>query len=216
MKLEHDRQSLLTVLGISAGVATGVAAGLWLWRRRAGEMADALERWAEPRGSAQDVAEAFREDSKLSRRRIEVDTIAEGVVELSGSVRDRAEADRAVGIAQRTTGVYTVVNRLRVEDEESARETTRRRWNEGAPELRERQHYGMGVGMGTRRHSPATDPDRPSDKPRMLERDLDVGNVEDELDAALEPSPRPAATAGEGIEGGEVAGEPEGEAEDRG
>jgi hypothetical protein len=216
MKLEHDRQSLLTVLGISAGVATGVAAGLWLWRRRAGAMADALERWAEPRGSAQDVAEAFREDSKLSRRRIEVDSIAEGVVELSGSVRDRSEADRAVGIAQRTTGVYTVVNRLRVEDEESARETTRRRWNEGAPELRERQHYGMGVGMGTRRHSPATDPDRPSDKPRMLERDLDVGNVEDELDAALDPSPRPAATTGEGLEEGEVGGEPEGEAEDRG
>jgi hypothetical protein len=243
MKLEHDRQSLLTVLGISAGVATGVAAGLWLWRRRAGEMSDGLERWAEPRGSAQDVAEAFRGDSKLSRRRIEVDTIAEGVVELSGSVRDRAEADRAVGIAQRTTGVYTVVNRLRIEAEESARETTRRRWNEGAPELRERHHYGMGVGMGPRRHSPATDPDRPSDKPRMLERDLDVGNVEEDLEAAsfpesgggavedpymkpgdeaaireagLDPSPRPAATTGEGDDEGEVGGEPEGEAEGRG
>jgi hypothetical protein len=205
MRLQQDRQSLLTVIGISAGVATGMAAGFWFWRRRAGERADALERWAEPRGSAQDVTEALREDPKLSRRRIDVDTIAEGVVELSGSVRDRPEADRAVGIAQRTTGVYTVVNRLRIEDEESQREITRRRWKEGAPELRERHHYGMGVGMGARRHSPDTDPDRPSDKPRMLERELDVANVEDEPESApQEPPPE-----------SEVGEEPEGEAQDR-
>jgi hypothetical protein len=207
MKLERDRQSLLTVLGISAGVATGVAAGFWYWRRRSGELADALDRWSEPRGSAQDVAEAFRSDQKLSRRRIEVDTIAEGVVELSGSVRDRSEADHAVGIAQRTTGVYTVVNRLRIEDEDSHREMTRRRWNDGAPELRERHHYGMGVGMGPRRHSPATDPDRPSDKPRMLDRELAVGNLEEDV------SPEPASgSAGEA----EAGGGPEGEAADRG
>jgi hypothetical protein len=192
MRLENDRQGLLTILGISAGVATGVAAGFWLWRRRAEEEAGLLERWAAPRGSAQDVTEAFREDSKLARRRIDVDTIAEGVVELSGSVRDRSEAERAVGIAQRTTGVYTVVNRLRIEDEDSHRETTRRRWSEGAPEMRERQHYGMGVGMGTSRHAPRTDPDRPSDKPRMLERELDVGN----MDEPSESDPSPASGGG--------------------
>lgn len=242
MKVANDRQGLLAVLGISAGVATGVAAGFWLWRRRAGETADALERWAEPRGSAQDVAEAFRSDAKLSRRRIDVDTIAEGVVELSGSVRDRSEAERAVGMAQRTTGVYTVVNRLRIEDEESQRETTRRRWTEGAPELRERHHYGMGVGMGTRRQSPDTDPDRPSDKQRMLDRELDVGRVDEGPDsgpapvsgsgavddptmkpgdeaaireAGLDPSPRPTATPPESVDSGE-GDEPEGEAPERG
>lgn len=242
MRLESDRQGMLAVLGISAGVVTGVAAGVWLWRRRAGEAARALERWGEPRGSAQDVAEAFRADPKLSRRRVDVDTIAEGVVELSGSVRDRGEADRAVGIAQRTTGVYTVVNRLRIEDEESQREITRRRWKEGAPELRERQHYGMGVGMGARRQSPDTDPDRPSDKQRMLERELDVANVEDEpepshplsgtgagddrymkpgdddaiRETGLDPSPRPASMPEEGTPEGGEADEPEGEAGDRG
>jgi hypothetical protein len=178
MKVEIDRQRLLAVLGISAGVATGVASWWWL-RRRAREEAAFARDWAEPRGSAQDVVEAFRTDPGLSARRIEVDAIAEGVVELSGSVRDRAEAERAVGIAQGTTGVYTVVNRLRIEEEESHREVTRRRWNDGAPELRERHHYGMGVGMGTPRHSPATDPDRPSDKQRMLDRELDVGRVDE-------------------------------------
>jgi hypothetical protein len=179
MMVDRDRQSLLTIFGISAGVATGLVAGVWLWRRRSDLVSEAMPLWHEPRGSAQDVAESLRADGKLSRRRIEVDTIAEGVVELSGSVRDRQEADRAVGIAQRTTGVYTVVNRLRIEAEDSHREQTRRRWSEGAPELRERQHYGIGVGMGRSRHSPLTDPDRPSDKQKIVERELDVNRVED-------------------------------------
>jgi hypothetical protein len=197
MRLDHDRRSLLALLGISAGVATGVAAGVWLWRRRTDSLARDLERWGHPRGSAQDVADAFRADSRLSGRRIDVDTIAEGVVELSGAVRDRAEADRAVGIAQGTTGVYTVVNRLRIEAEESHRESNRRRWDEGAPDLRERKHYGMGVGMGTARHSTATDPPRPSDKQQMVERELDVDRVADRLvdpeeDVAVEEPVVPA------------------------
>jgi hypothetical protein len=194
MNVMQDRQNILTIVGISAGVATGVAAGMWLWRRRAGQPL-APPSWTEPRGSAQDVASAIGSDSALSRRRIEVDTIAEGVVELTGSVRDREEADRAVGLAQRTTGVYTVVNRLRIEAEESQREATRRRWKEGAPELRERHHYGMGVGMGPSRHSSATDPDRPNDKPRILDRELDVANVADEVEPAPNPVPEVEAVA---------------------
>lgn len=182
MKLEHGRQKLLTVFGVSAGVATGVAAGIWLWRKRGGARPEPAP-WAEPRGSAQEVYDSLRSDPRLSKRRIEVDAIAEGVVELSGSVRDRDEADQAVGIAQRTTGVYTVVNRLRIEAEEAQREATRRRWNEGAPELRERKHYGMGVGMGATRHAPETDPDRPSDKQRMIERELEVGAGDEAPDA---------------------------------
>jgi hypothetical protein len=210
MRLERDRQNLLGILGISAGVATGIAAGYWWWRRRSGSWSDELERWGHPRGSAQDVADAFRDDPKLSRRRIDVDTIAEGVVELSGSVRDRDEADRAVGIAQRTTGVYTVVNRLRVEDEETHRETTRRRWNDGAPELRERKHYGMGVGMGASRHSPATDPERPSDKQQMLERELDVGRL-DQDDVSQPGAESPSASPEESV----TEPGPEGELDER-
>jgi hypothetical protein len=196
MIADRDRQSLLTIFGISAGVATGLAAGAWLWRRRGGVTQKPVQTWHEPRGSAQDVAESLQGDGKLSRRRIEVDAIAEGVVELSGSVRDREESDRAVGIAQRTTGVYTVVNRLRIEAEDSHRAANRRRWTEGAPDLRERQHYGIGVGMGRSRHSPETDPDRPSDKQKIVERELDVKRMGDAVDpdpgAELPSSPEEA------------------------
>jgi hypothetical protein len=236
------RQTLLAVVGVSAGVATGVV-GMWLWRRRESRRDGGVLGWEVPRGSAQDVAEALDRDSRLSRRRIEVDTIAEGVVELSGSVRDRSEAEKAVGIAQATTGVYTVVNRLRIEAEESHREVTRRRWNDGAPELRERKHYGMGVGMGAQRHSSKTDPDRPSDKQQLLERALDVGNVVDApesppnpvsgaeavgddmkpgderaiREAGLDPSPRPNSTPQQSVEATaeDAALETEDEAGDR-
>jgi hypothetical protein len=183
---ERGRQTLWTMAAVTAGVATG----LWLWRRgsEAGRPTEGQE-WSRVRGSAQGVADALRADSKLSRRPIEVDAVAEGVVELTGRVRTRAESERAVKAAQGTTGVYTVVNRLVIEEEETQRESTRRRWSEGAPELRERHHYGMGVGMGTRRQSPDTDPDRPSDKQRILDRELDVGNVEDEPEPEVAPAP---------------------------
>jgi hypothetical protein len=239
MSFERDRQSLWTVFGLSAGVATGVAAGVWFWRRRSEAPAGPVTTpaWVAATGSAQDVAASLRADGKLSRRRIEVDTIAEGVIELSGTVRDRSEADRAVGLAQRTTGVYTVVNRLRIEEEESHRESTRRRWSDGAPDLRERHHYGMGVGMGQSRHSPATDPDRPSDKHRILNRELDVANVVDEAEggpnpvsgagsvddpymkpgdemaireAGLDPSPRPMSTPQESVDEGPSGSEQDG------
>ena len=180
---DRGRNALLTMLGVSAGVATGV----WLWTQRERQRGEPVRPWARPRGSAQDVAESLRKDPKLARRRIEVDAIAEGVIELSGSVQDRAEAERAMGIAQATTGVYTVVNRLRLEDEESHRESTRRRWSEGAPDLREKHHYGMGVGMGPRRQSPDTDPDRPSDKQKILERELDVANIGDDPESGPDP-----------------------------
>ncbi len=194
MIMERDRQTLLTIVGITAGVATGVAAGVWLWRRKSAQEPAVVGGWGLARGSAQDVSDSLSNDPKLSRRRIEVDAIAEGVVELSGMVRDRNEAERAVGLAQGTTGVYTVVNRLRIEAEEARRETTRQRWNDGAPDLRERQHYGMGVGMGTPRHASRTDPDRPNDKQRIIERELDVAKVEDE------PGPAPGTEATGSVE----------------
>ena len=177
MRIDRRNQAMLAMFSISAGVA----GGFWLWRKKA-STGEAGRRWGQPRGSAQEVAEALRKDGKLGRRAIEVDAVAEGVVELTGTVRERSEAERAVGIAQRTTGVYTVVNRLVVDMEESKRAEAKRRWSEGAPDLRERHHYGMGVGMGTRRQSPDTDPDRPSDKQGMIERELDVTRFDEEAD----------------------------------
>ncbi len=207
---ERGKQSLLALIGVSAGVASG----LWLYRQVKKRRTAGPRGWAEPRGSAQEVAEALRQDEALARRPIEVDSVSEGVVELSGSVRDRDEAERAVRVAQRTTGVYTVVNRLVVDEEETRRESTRRRWNDGAPELRERQHYGMGVGMGTRRQSPETDPDRPSDRQRMVERDLEVRNLTDEPAATpdrmsedageVEPEPAPGSGTDAAVESSRV------------
>ena len=133
------------------------------------------------------MASSLRGDEALRRRPIDVDMIADGVVELSGSVRDRSEAERAVTMAQRTAGIYTVVNRLEVSAEESHRARTAARREDGAPELNTRGHSGMGVGMEARRQSPATDPDRPSDKQPMLERELEVGNVEDRPEGGPDP-----------------------------
>jgi hypothetical protein len=178
---ERGRQALLTILGVSAGVATG----LWLWRRTSDRVRYAPA-GAWPPGLAQEVASSLRGDEELSRRPIDVDSIAEGVIELSGSVRTRAEAERAVGVAQGSRGVYTVVNRLVVEDEEEHRLETRRRRENGAPELNSRGHSGMGVGMGTRRQSPDTDPDRPSDKQKILDRELEAPIVEDAPDTAVD------------------------------
>lgn len=196
---DRGKQTLLTALGVSAGVATG----LWLWRRaqprRQAPAATGPSGWAQPRGSGADVADALRRDRSLGARAIEVDSIAEGVIELTGEVESREEARRAVTIAQGTRGVYTVVNRLALHDEEAHRSDTQRRRRDGDPALRERHHYGMGVGMGTRRQSPDTDPDRPSDKQKILDRELDVGNVED----APEDGPNPISGA-EAVESGRV------------
>lgn len=213
MMPERGRQALLTVIGVGAGVATGV----WLWRRQSRvERYTPARPWTRPRGSAEEVADSLRRDPRLGRRGIDVEAVAEGVIELSGAVQDRAESERAMGIAQATTGVFTVVNRLRIDEEETRREETRRRWNEGAPHLRERHHYGMGVGMGTRRQSASTDPDRPSDKQKMLERELDVPNVEDVRESDPDPisgaeavesaDPKPGDEREEEVEVGEPSG----------
>lgn len=228
---EQSKQALWTAIGVSAGVAAGV----WLWRRQQPAPArgpydeSAPSGWQRPRGAGAVVADALQRDRLLRNQSIEVDSISDGVIELTGHVRTRAEAQRAVELAQSTTGVYTIVNRLTLDEVESHRRETRQRRSEGAPELLERQHYGMGVGMGTRRHSPDTDPDRPSDKQKILERELDVANsgdspadgpdpisgddaVEstrvkpgDEIaiqDAGLEAEPRPTSTPKESLEEG--------------
>jgi hyperosmotically inducible protein len=52
-------------------------------------------------------------DSMVSGLRIDVDT-NDGVVTLTGTVKSKAEADRAVMLTRNTEGVTTVVNNLRV------------------------------------------------------------------------------------------------------
>jgi hyperosmotically inducible periplasmic protein len=59
------------------------------------------------------VKAKFLADSDISGLRINVDT-ANGVVTLTGTVKSRAEAERAVMVARNTEGVTRVVNNLRV------------------------------------------------------------------------------------------------------
>jgi hyperosmotically inducible protein len=59
------------------------------------------------------VKTALLNDPDVSGLRIDVDTF-KGVVTLSGGVKSRAEADRAVAIARKTPGVVDVKSTLQV------------------------------------------------------------------------------------------------------
>lgn len=199
MAADRGRTTRVALIGVSAGV-TAVAAWAW-WRRIRPSLP--VRRGRRPRGPAGQLLGALQRDLELASRRIDVGEIADGVVELRGSVADRAEAERAIGIAQATSGVYTVVNRLRLSDEEGRRDSARRRWRGGAPDLHESRHYGMGVGMGRRRQSRSTDPSRPSDRQQMLERELDVAKLGDEPQSRVHPISRAEAVENADVKPGD-------------
>jgi hyperosmotically inducible protein len=54
-------------------------------------------------------------DKDVSAMNIKVDTDANGVVQLSGTAKSRAEADKAVSIAQAVKGVTSVKNDIQVQ-----------------------------------------------------------------------------------------------------
>jgi hypothetical protein len=89
-------------------------------------------------------------------------------------------------MAHNVAGIHTVVNRIVLEADEARLEEHRSRGTGGPPS---RQHYGMGVGMGTRRQSPATDPDRPSDRQELVDRELDVDRMEEGSATSRGPGP---------------------------
>ncbi|MEX0890954.1 MAG: BON domain-containing protein [Gemmatimonadota bacterium] len=130
------------------------------------------------------VVEALRADQVAGGAPVAVAALAEDMVELSGTVPRREEAERAVRVAQAMSGVRTVVNRLDVEAELRHAEETRARKEAGDPALNERGVYGLGVGMGRRRQSPDTDPDRPDDRNERISEELGAARVaEEELGA---------------------------------
>jgi osmotically-inducible protein OsmY len=53
-------------------------------------------------------------DPRLARRRIDVDEIEEGHIELAGTVRSDAERELAVDIAESVNGVVRVIDALEV------------------------------------------------------------------------------------------------------
>jgi len=158
---------------IAAGALASVAAGWWLtWRRRRApglpvDLAELEER----------VVDAFLEDPVLSHRPIEIAALADGIVELTGTVRTEHEADRAVHAAQRVPGVTTVLNRLDIDLLRAHLAETRRRFEAAAPELTETHWYGIRVGTGRRRQGAETDPDRPDDRVGLVSRALGVNRA---------------------------------------
>lgn len=167
----HNRK-LWTLLGLTAGAAVGA----WLWRRGTERTAPA-EVATEPvqEGTAADrLTRALAEDLELGEYDLSVDAISDGVVELTGAVDAAAQRERAVAMAHAIGDVHTVVNRLVLRDEEARFEANRTRREEKGG----MQHSGMGVGMGTRRQSPDTDPDRPSDRQKLVDRELEPENME--------------------------------------
>lgn len=168
----QDDSLLPIVAGTIVGLA-GTAVALWMARRRDGKAHPALERSPLERA----VREALRGDETLSRRGILVTELGPGVVELAGMVDSTGEMSGAVACAQRCEGVGTVVNRLAVRSEEERLAQTRDRFEAGDPALTETHWTGLGIGMGRRRQSPATDPDQRSDRARILDRELHPSRV---------------------------------------
>lgn len=141
------------------------------------------------------VLDAFISDRVLGDRGIDVGAVSPGIVELSGSVWTREEADRAVRVANGVAGVKTVVNRMEIEDEVRQRNESRRNLEEMGSGVTSLQHGTARVGgMGARRQGRETDPDRPDDSREIgmgaLKR-ADRAQREDEEFAAAPPRPTP-------------------------
>ena len=203
--MASDNRKLWTLLGLTAGAAVGV----WLWARgeeRSREAAAPRERVPLEGDAEARLARAIANDLELAGYGLEVRGISEGVLELTGELAESEQRERVVAMAHAIDGVHTVVNRIVLHDEEARAEAARTR--EGTGGL---HHTGMGVGMGTRRQSPDTDPDRPSDRQKLVDRELTVDRMEGDT-VAQEPGPEEAG-AGEarepepGAEAGDTAGE---------
>lgn len=162
------------ILRISAAAGLGLAAGFLL--SRWGRFAPRVRALAELENGTVDL---LLGDPHLSQRPIEVEALSDGIVELTGTVRDMEEVHRAVELAQRVPGVRTVLNRLDVEILGAHLEATRRRSAAGDADLASRRWYGIGIGMGRRRQGDDTDPDRPDDKVPIVSRELGVNKAED-------------------------------------
>lgn len=141
------------------------------------------------------VLNSFLNDELLGLRAVDVGAISPGIIEVSGTVFSDAEAKRAVALANAVPGVRTVVNRL-VIDTGAPRTTTE-------PRRRATFSYAEGRvgGMGRRRQSPETDPDRPDDSQKLRDDALAAADRDQWLDEGF------ASSAGRGDAGTDL-GEP--------
>lgn len=203
-------RKLLYALGAAGGVAIGVALSRAVAgvagtdaaeriRRGAGRIPARLSPGRLRRGARERdeqlaledaVLNACLDDEVLAGRGIDVGAVSPGIIELSGAVFTRAEAQRAVEVAQRVPGVETVINRMDVEDE---RARMRPRDAGEGEEMSGHAWTGQGSGMGRRRQGRETDPGRPDDSQSQRERSLEQADRSQFEDEYTHSRPRMAA-----------------------
>lgn len=114
----------------------------------------------------QRVLEAYVNDPILSERAVDIGSVGEGIIELSGWVNTEDEAHHAVTLARGVPGVDTVVNRLSIGERESMYDEAARRVAEGDPSLTDARWEGQQIGTGRRRQGSSDEMDRHAD-PRL-------------------------------------------------
>jgi BON domain-containing protein len=164
-KRKKDKGAALWLLaaGVLAGFATATLLGLRRRRRRAETPSGRLAELEDA------VIRALRADPILRTRAIDVAAVAPGIVELTGSVETEEEAHHAVDVVQGVLVVSTVLNRLNLGEFERR---LRKQRGAARAEASGSRWYGMGVGMGRRRQSRTTDPDRRDDRADMIDNAL--------------------------------------------
>jgi hypothetical protein len=214
------------MIGFAAGALGGVVLGLLLSRvlpesagigRELREGAGSLARRLRPgrlhrlAGEQEElyrledaVLDAFLGDEVLSERGVDIGAVSPGIVELSGAVWTEDEARGAVALASRIPGVRTVVNRLEVEDM-GRRPTPRRPLDEEDLDATFAHQEGRVGGMGRRRQSPATEPDRPDDSQYRKERALAAADRDQWADEGFS-SRRPRTDARDEVQSADRTG----------
>jgi hypothetical protein len=115
------------------------------------------------------VLEAFRNDPTLSERAVDIGSVEDGIIELTGVVNSDDEAHQAVVVARGVPGVDTVVNRLVIGTDEALFDTAAHHYEDGDPPFTERHWEGQQVGTGRRRQGNSTEIDRHADPRTVLE-----------------------------------------------
>ena len=180
---------------IGVGVAAGFVVGVIMAQkvggisgissrlrdRIAGLGGDDVDRYRVSRGLTADdgldtvleerVLEAFRNDPILSERGIDIGSVGEGTIELTGWVETPDESERATTITRGVPGVATVVNRIIVGEEEDMLDDNARRHADGDPALNEARWEGQRVGTGRRRQGNSEELDRHADPKPELDSD---------------------------------------------
>lgn len=190
MFLQREKHRTKETVAVAVGAGVALAAGVLAWQwyrsgRRGGQsqLEGALGRLEE------DVVELLRGDERIAGQAIEVAALANGIVELSGSVETQDDSDRAVAVAQRASGVRTVLNRLDVAEEVERLDEGRRRPDGPGTAKADTRWLGVGVGMGRRRQGRQTDPDRRDDKADIVSHDLGVSRMVEQTSEILDKIP---------------------------